>query len=76
MKMWRILTLSIALVSIVAPLVAGFTTWVVPATRTGVLRAGASCGCLAVILYFNWRARLKSQILADDRRDDKLVRTA
>ena len=37
MKVWRILTLTMVLVIIGAPLVAGFMNWLPPAVRAGVL---------------------------------------
>ena len=77
MKMWNILTLAIALVGIGAPLVAGFTTWLSPAVKAGVL-ALAPPAAMAVVLvgYFNWRAKWTRRILADDEHDDTLLRAA
>ena len=37
MKVWRILTLTMVLVIVGAPLVAGFMNWLPPAVRAGVL---------------------------------------
>jgi hypothetical protein len=64
MKGWRILTLTTVLVIIGAPLVAGFMNWLGPAVRAGLLSlAPPAAAALALVLYFNWRARLKSRIL-------------
>lgn len=77
MKMWKILTLAIALVSIGIPLVAGITTWLSPAVKAGVLAfAPPVAVAVVLVLYFNWRARFRRQILADDQRNDELVRAA
>ena len=68
MKIWRILTLTIVLASVGAPLIAEFTTWLAPAVRTGLLAlAPAAAAGVVLVLYFNWRARLKSHILAAAR---------
>jgi hypothetical protein len=71
MKMWRILTMAIVLVIVSVPLIARFTIWISPATRT-VLFALAPPVAVAfvLVLYFNWRARLKSHILPGDRADE------
>ena len=71
MKMWRILTIAIVLVIVSAPLIARFTTWIAPATRT-VLFALASPVAVAfvLVLYFNWRAKLKSHTLRENRADE------
>ena len=77
MKTWKILTLAIALVGIGAPLAAGFTTWLSPAVKAGVL-ALAPPVALAVVLvgYFSWRAKFKRRILAEDQHDDALAKAA
>lgn len=77
MKVWRILTLTTVLVIIGAPLVAGFMNWVAPAVRAGLLSlAPPAATALALVLYFNWRARLKSRILDDAKRDQELSTAA
>lgn len=77
MKIWRILTLTIVLVSIGAPLVGEFTTWLPEAVRSAVLAlAPAMAAAVVIVLYFNWRARLKSHILADTRPHDELATAA
>ena len=73
MKVWRILTLTMVLVIIGAPLVAGFMNWLPPAVRAGVLSlAPPMAAALVLVLYFNWRARVKRRILGDARRDQEL----
>ena len=76
MKMWRILTLAIVLLTVSAPVIARVASWMAPATPT-VLFALAPPAAVALLLvfYFKWRATLKSQILAG-RRDDELARVA
>lgn len=71
MKMWRILTLAIVMVIVSARLIARFTTWIATATGT-VLFALALPVAVAfvLVLYFNWRAGLKSHILAESRADE------
>ena len=71
MKMWRILTMAIVLVIVSVPLIGRFTIWIAPATRT-VLFALAPPVAVAfvLVLYFNWRARLKSHILPGNRPDE------
>ena len=71
MKMWRILTVAIALAIATGPLIARFTTWMAPATRT-VLFALASPVAVAfvLVLYFNWRAKLKSHTPRENRADE------
>ena len=65
MKMWRILTLAIVLVIVSAPLIARFTTWIAPATPTALFALAPPVAvAFVLVLYFNWRARLKSHILA------------
>ena len=77
MKVWRILTLTMVLVIIGAPLVAGFMNWLPPAVRAGVSSlAPPMAAALALVLYFNWRARLKSRILGDAGRDQELATAA
>ena len=77
MKVWRILTLAMALLVIGAPLVAGFMNWLAPAVRAGMLSlAPPAAAALALVLYFNWRARLKRRILGDAKRDQELATAA
>jgi hypothetical protein len=77
MKVWRILTLTTVLVSISAPLIPGLTTWLTPANWIAVLALMPFVAvAFVLVVYFNWRAKLKSRILADNRRDDELVRAA
>ena len=77
MKMWRVLTLTIVLVWIGAPLVDGFMTWLAPALWAAVMAiAPPAAAALALVLYFHWRTRLKSQILAATPRDEELPTAA
>jgi hypothetical protein len=77
MKTWRILTLTIMLVSIGAPLVAGFTNWLAPAVQNGVLAlAPAVAAAVVFVAYLNWRARLKRQIVVDARPCDEWATAA
>jgi hypothetical protein len=76
MKSWRIVTLSIVLVGIIAPVLAEFTTWFPPALRDGLIATAPSvAGALALVLYFDWRSRFRNQILGDAS-DDDLARAA
>jgi hypothetical protein len=77
MKAWRILTLTMVLLMIGAPIVAGFMNWLPPAVWAGVLSlAPPMAAALVLVLYFNWRARVKSRILGDAGRDQELGTTA
>ena len=77
MKVWRILTLTTVLVIIGAPLAAGFMNWFAPAVRDGLLSlAPPAAAALALVLYFNWQARLKRRIHGDSRRDEELATAA
>ena len=77
MKMWRIVTLTIVVVSIGAPFGAGFATWLGPAVRAGLLAlAPPVAAALLLVLYFNWRARLKSRILGNAPRDEEFAAAA
>ena len=77
MKVWRILTLTAVPVMIGAPLLAGFMNWLAPAVRASLLSlAPPAAAALALVLYFNWRARLKSRILGDAGRDQELATAA
>jgi hypothetical protein len=75
-KSWKIVTLSIVLVGIIAPVLAQFTTWFGPTVREGLMTmAPPAAAALALVLYFNWRSRLKDRILGDAG-DDDLARAA
>jgi O-antigen/teichoic acid export membrane protein len=64
-KSWRFVTLSIVLVGIVALVLAEFTSWLPPAVRDGLVAiAPPLAAALALVLYFNWRARFRNQISA------------
>ena len=77
MKVWRILTLTMVLLIIGAPLVAGFMNSLAPAVRAGVLSlAPPMAAALALVLYFKWRARVKRRILGDAGRDQELATAA
>jgi hypothetical protein len=63
--------------TVLGPLVAEFTTWLPPAIRTAVFGlAEVLAVAFGLALYFTWRGRFKSRIVADDRRDDELLRVA
>jgi hypothetical protein len=71
MKMWRMLTLTIVLVSISAPLLERFTTWLAPSIGTRLIALAPPLSiALVLVLYFEWRARLKRRIVSDERRDE------
>ena len=74
MKVWKVVTLAMVFVSLAEVVLARLTTWLPPAVQTGVL-ALAPPVALALILvaYFDWRARLKSRIVADNGRDEEPV---
>jgi hypothetical protein len=77
MKVWRILTLTMVLVIVGAPLVARSIDWLAPALRAGVLSlAPPMAAALVFILYFNWRARITRRTLGDAGRDQKLAKAA
>ena len=77
MKIWRVLTLTMVLLSIGASLVARLTTWLAPTVRAGVSAlVPPATAALVLVLYFNWRARLKSQILTDARSEQELATAA
>ena len=59
------------------PIVAGFMNWLAPSVRAGVLSlAPPAAAALALVLYFNWRARLKRRIVRDAKRDQELATAA
>ena len=77
MKMWRVLTLTIVLVWIGAPLVDKFMTWLAPALWAAVVAfAPPAAAALALVLYFDWRTRLKSRFRGGDHRDEELPTAA
>ena len=77
MKVWRILTLTMVLVIVGAPLVMAFINWLPPAVRAGVLSlAPPAAAAVALVLYCNWRVRVKRRILGDARRDEELATAA
>jgi hypothetical protein len=77
MKLWRVLTLTIVLVWIGAPLADGLMTWLAPAVWAGVVAlAPPAAAALALVLYFRWRSRLKSQIAGQSARDDEMAAAA
>jgi hypothetical protein len=75
--MWKILTLAIVIVTIAAPVVAGFTTWLPASIQAGVLAlAPPVAAAFVLVAYFNWRRRLKSRIVAGDEPDHDLLKAA
>ena len=77
MKIWKTVTLATVLIGISASILAAFTTSFALATPTAVFAVAAPvAAALVLVLYFNWRAKLKSQILGNDSRDDDLARAA
>ena len=77
MKVWRVLTLTIVLVWIGAPLVDGFMTWLAPTLwATTMAVAPPVAAALALVLYFHWRTRLKSRVVGDPRSDEELATAA
>jgi hypothetical protein len=74
MKMWKIVTMTLVLVSIGAPFVAEFASWLPRAVWALVVElALPAAAALALFAYFDWRARLKSRMLSDARRDEELA---
>ena len=66
MKMWRLVTLTIVLVWAGVPLIDKFMTWLTPTVWAGVVAvAPPVAAAVALVLYFHWRARLKSRFLSD-----------
>ena len=77
MKVWRILTLTMVLVVVGGPLVAGVMSWLPLSVRTGILSlAPPAAAALALVLYFDWRGRLKSRILGHAERDQEMAAAA
>jgi hypothetical protein len=70
-KSWRVVTLSIVLVGIIAPVLAEFATWFSAAVRDGLIAiAPPVAAALALVLYFNWRTRFRDRILGDASDND------
>ena len=77
MKMWRVLTLTIVLVWIGAPVLDGVMTWLAPVLWAALVAvAPPVTAAVALVLYFHWRTRLKSRFLRDAHRDEELATTA
>jgi hypothetical protein len=71
------LTLTMVLVSMSAPLVVGVMNSLGPAVRAGVLSlAPPMAMALALVLYFEWRARIKRRMLGEIERDQELSSVA
>ena len=76
MRIRKMVTLTLVLVSISAPLAGGFTAWLTATALSRVFPPAAlAAAAVVVVEYFNWRAKLRRQILDDDRRDDELAAT-
>ncbi len=74
MKMWRVLTVTILLVWMGVPLVDGIMTRFAPAVWAGVVAvAPPVAAALALVLYFQWRARLRSRMGGEARRDGEVA---
>ena len=77
MKLWRILTLTIVLVSVAVPLVAGLKAWVAPVVWAGALALTPPlAAAIVLVVYFEWRAKLRRDLLAANKRDDALANAA
>jgi hypothetical protein len=77
MRLWRSLTLTAVLLSVGAPLIAGVAMWLPAAVRTTVATLAPVMGAaVLLVVYFTWRARLKSHAVTDTRRDDELPTAA
>jgi hypothetical protein len=77
MKIWRILTLTIVLVSVAVPLVAGLKAWLAPVVWAGALALiPPLAAAIVLVVYFEWRAKLRREILAANKRDDALANAA
>ena len=77
MKIWRILTLTIVLVSVAVPLVAGLKAWLAPVVWAGALALTPPlAAAIVLVVYFEWRAKLRREILAANKRDDALANAA
>ena len=74
MQMWRVPTVTVVLIWIGVPLLDGFMTWLAPALWVGVVAvAPPAAAALALVLYFNWRTRLKSRIRGEARGDEDVA---
>ena len=75
MKSWKIFTLVFVVVTLAEGALARFTSWLSPTTQTGVLVVAAAVAPgLALVAYFDRRARLKSRLVADHVRDEEPAR--
>jgi len=74
MKIWRVLTVTIVLVWIGVPLVDGIMTRFAPTVWAGVVAvAPPVAAALALVVYFKWRARLRSRIGGAARHDEEVA---
>ncbi len=74
MKIWRVLTVTIVLVWIGVPLVDGIMTRFAPAVWAGVVAvAPPVAAALALVLYFQWRVRLRNRMGGKARRDEEVA---
>jgi hypothetical protein len=74
MKMWKIITMTLVLVSIGAPFVAGSASWLPQAVWALVVElAPPAAAAVALVVYFDWRARVKSRMLDSARRDEEIA---
>ena len=77
MKIWKILTLMIVLVSVAVPLVAGLKAWVAPVVWAGALALTPPlAAAIVLIVFFEWRAKLRRDVLAANKREDALANAA
>ena len=74
MKIWRILTLSAVVLAVAAGALAGFTTWLSPAMRTGMFAVAAIA--FSLVVYFNWRQRFARRMVGGDERNEALPTSA
>jgi hypothetical protein len=72
LKVWKIVTLAMVFLSLAEVVLARLTTWLPPAIQTGLLALAPPVAfALILVAYFDWRARLKSRIVADSGRDEE-----
>ena len=77
MKMWRVLTMTIVFVWIGMPVLDRLLTWLAPAVWAGVVAlAPPAAAALALVVYFHWRARLKSRLVEEAPRDQAMAAAA
>ena len=77
MKIWKILTLMMVLVSVAVPLLAGLKAWLAPVVWAGALSLiPPLAAAVALVVYFEWRAKLRRELLAANKRDDALANAA